>query len=975
MHVWWARRPLAACRAVLLASMWPDPADPSCPPEFVRVAADEMKRFRDQRGGKPRALSDPMELRQGLLDFIADFANWDNATSNDYLRVARKLVACAHACLSPDGAERPLVIDPFAGGGAIPFEALRVGADAFASDLNPVAVFLNRVLLERMPGGGSDLAASIRRWGSWVKDRAESELRRFHSYRNDGSVPVAYIWARTVISEAPTSDGHSVEVPLLKTMWLSKKPGRKSALRWARDSNGRVKTHSEVVTYADGQALRVRRPLLEVFQPKHDSDVEPGTSRRGSATCPVTGHTTPVATVRAQLSARRGGSTDARLCAVVVTHSQHAGKRYRISDDADAAACRSAAEALVALEGVRVGDVPLIPEESCPPEGALGFRFQKYGIRRWRDIYTPRQLLSLVTFVRVLKSDEFLSAVRREVESEEHALTLRACLALAVGRVNDLSATLCRWLPSLEAVAAANGAQNKMPMMLDFAEANPIGGAGGDWEGQVDWIARVAEHVASSHVAQGTVSQGPAQSRLLPPDLADALVTDPPYYDAFGYSDLSEFFYPWLRRAAPERFFPVKAEHVPKKDEAITIGKTLADGRGAKDDATYVAAMTEALRAAREVVKPGGIGVVVFANKTTKGWEAILQAILDSGWYATASWPIETERQTRQRAIGSAALQSSVHLVCRPRESEGGTPRLDQVGDWRDVLALLPTRIREWMPRLAAEGVVGADAIFACLGPALEIFSVYSRVEKANGDKVSLAEYLEHVWAAVANAALSTIFEDADAAEFDADARLTSMWLWTMGAGRRDSDGSVERQDDEVDGTGDDDEAADSAVVTRGFSLEFDAARMIAQGLGAHLGSLASIVEVKGDTARLLSVRERASALFEHRRSHELPRAGVRQSSQTTLFGEANVAADGGLSLDGRELVDVTTTLDRVHQAMLLFASGRTDTVKRFLVEGGAGLDGGFWRLAQSLSALYPAGTEEKRWIDGLLARRSGLNL
>ena len=218
----------------------------------------------------------------------------------------------------------------------------------------------------------------------------------------------------------------------------------------------------------------------------------------------------------------------------------------------------------------------------------------------------------------------------------------------------------------------------------------------------------------------------------------------------------------------------------------------------------------------------------------------------------------------RVRANASAALASSVHLVCRPRENPDGSVRTDEVGDWRDVLAELPRRIHEWMPRLAEEGVVGADAIFACLGPALEIFSRYSRVEKASGEAVPLKEYLEQVWAAVAKEALTMIFTGADATGFEEDARLTAMWLWTLKTG--DANGAERRgAEDESD---DDEEDSGKKGGDGGFVLEFDAARKIAQGLGAHLEDLGTLVEVAGETARLLPVSERATHLFGKDQDH-----------------------------------------------------------------------------------------------------------
>ena len=314
--------------------------------------------------------------------------------------------------------------------------------------------------------------------------------------------------------------------------------------------------------------------------------------------------------------------------------------------------------------------------------------------------------------------------------------------------------------------------------------------------------------------------------------------------------------------------------------------------------------------------------------------------------------------------MNSAVLASSIHLVCRPRENPDGTLR-EEVGEWRDVLSELPKRIHEWMPRLAAEGVVGADAIFACLGPALEVFSRYSRVEKASGEESTLSEYLEHVWAAVSTEALSMIFHDADAAGLEPDGRLTAMWLWTLGAGS--TNGNGEAASEEVD----------KITTSTGYILEFDAARKIAQGLGVHLEQSDSIVEVKGDKARLLPVSERAHHLFG--KDGDAPATGGRRkkkSKQKTLFeelDEAEVAEAGWGDVQGPSLGE--TVLDRVHQTMILFAAGRSEAMKRFLVEDGAGTDVRYWKLAQSLSALYPGGTDEKRWVDGVLARKKGLGL
>jgi putative DNA methylase len=270
----------------------------------------------------------------------------------------------------------------------------------------------------------------------------------------------------------------------------------------------------------------------------------------------------------------------------------------------------------------------------------------------------------------------------------------------------------------------------------------------------------------------------------------------------------------------------------------------------------------------------------------------------------------------------------------------------------------MPVRIHEWMPRLAEEGVVGADAIFACLGPALEIFSRYSRVEKASGEIVTLKEYLEQVWAAVAKEALALVFKDADTSGFEADARLTAMWLWTLNAGNTDTTNGDGTEDDDAD---DESEGVSKKAKATGFVLEFDAARKIAQGLGANLEDLHSLVEVSGETARLLPVGERARTLFG-KNEGQVTTTRKKRAPQMDLFKVLEQADDGGTTF-GETKVERhgETVLDRIHQSMILFAAGRSETLKRFLVEDGAGRDQRFWRLAQALSALYPSHTEEKR--------------
>jgi hypothetical protein len=277
--------------------------------------------------------------------------------------------------------------------------------------------------------------------------------------------------------------------------------------------------------------------------------------------------------------------------------------------------------------------------------------------------------------------------------------------------------------------------------------------------------------------------------------------------------------------------------------------------------------------------------------------------------------------------------------------------------------------MHQWMPRLAEEGVVGADAIFACLGPALEVFSQYSRVEKASGQIVELTEYLEQVWAAVAKEALATVFKGADASGFEEDARLTAMWLWTLFADQTTNGGTTIEDSEESE------EPGDAGGAPKGFVLEYDAARKISQGLGAHLESLTSLVEVKGEIARLLPVTERTRRLFGKDEQESPTRTQKTKTSQLQLsfvaeLEQAEEAGDWGTK--GVPALG-ETVLDRVHQCMILFAAGRSEALRRFLVDEGVGRDERFWRLSQVLSYLYPAGSDERRWIEGVLARKKGL--
>ena len=648
------------------------------------------------------------------------------------------------------------------------------------------------------------------------------------------------------------------------------------------------------------------------------------------------------------------------------------GRSYRLPTDWDEKAIDNATTELNQRKKMHREDLSLLPDEKIDLRGIRHTWGMIYGFEDWQSLFMPRQLLALVTLTRLIHE-----IPENKTEDSDFKRAVDTCLALSIDKVADLANSVCRWEPVAECPRQLF-ARQAIPITWDFAEGVVTGNSSGSWSVLVDRFDKVLNDIGSDWNIS-TPERSSATTHPLPDDSANAFITDPPYYDAVPYAFLSDFFYVWLRRSVGKLHGNLFREPAVPKDPEIVVDRSHELSNSTHDIAFYERELTKAFDEGRRVLRPDGIGTIVFASKTTASWEAILKAVVDAGWIITGSWPIDTEMETRVSAQGQARLASSVHLVCRTRENPDGSIRTGEIGDWRDVLADLPRRIHEWMPRLASEGIVGADAIFACLGPALEIFSRYSRVEKSNGDVVPLREYLEHVWAAVSHEALSMIFKDADAAGLEPDARLTAMWLWTLSTAVPAANGNGHTTEAANEESDEDDEGGKKQAPTSGFVLEFDAARKIAQGLGIHLEKSPSIVEVKGDKARLLPVAERTKYLFGKEAADAAPakKRPKKKDTQLSLF-EALHEADADVSTETPELKAPqpgSTVLDRVHQAMILFAAGRGEALKQFLVEEGTGKDARFWKLAQSLSALYPSGIDEKRWVDGVLARKKSLGL
>jgi adenine-specific DNA methylase len=951
LYIWPATRPPAACRAVLCASLWFDPCDDFCPKKYkeevkkimiswatnnYRFCSENTYQRTIKISKNPDILNDNLELRKSLFDFIIDFSIWENSIKKEFVTTASEITKISYGSQIDENDSKPLVVDPFSGGGAIPMEAIRVGAESFSSELNPVAVLYNKILLEYIPKYNQFLIDEIDNWYKWMKPKASKILSEYYPIKKNGSIPIAYLWARTINCEGPDC---GVEIPLLTSKWIAKKNSN-VILKILVDNK---KINFEIIT-----------------NPEKNIDTK-GTIIHGSVICPVCGFTTKSQSVKKQLKLKSGGTNNARLFCVVTINPANKGRSYHIPDEEDFLAVKKASFKFDELFNHDDSFKRLVPTEKLPDTSGGFLAPPLYGMNRIDLLFTKRQLLANITYVKLII--EYCN--EKYYQDKEKYSVILSVFSLIINKLVDLNASLCVWQLSTPNTAHVFG-RWALQMVMDFGEINPLSGAGGSPDSAISRIKAGIKHVMSGIKYSGHANMASATSLPLPNDSVDVFFTDPPYYNAIPYADLSDYFYVWMKRILSSTHNDLFTSPMsPKDDEICEMVGWDPVRYPNKDKFFFEQGMYKSMLEGRRVLNPKGIGIVVFAHKSTSGWEALLQAIVDAGWIITASWPIDTELESRLRAKNSATLSSSIHLVCRPKEDEHGNLIQGNIGDWRSILLLLPKRIHDWMPRLAEEGIVGADAIFSCLGPALEIYSKYSRVEKANGEQVPLKEYLEHIWAAVSKEALNSIFQDADVSGLEEDARITAMWLWTLSTSQNGKIEVVKESNSENENK--------SILNSHGYFLEYDAARKIAQGLGASLENMADVIEVSGDKTRLLSVSERAKYLFG-KGIEEISQAKKKKDIQISLFNESVLPVEEEIpeTKTGKPVrkIIIDTTLDKVHKSMLLFAMGRSESLKRYLVEDGIGNDTKYWKLSQALSALYPVSSEEKRWIDGVLAKK-----
>lgn len=849
LHIWPARRPLAACRAALIATLLSDPGTPEARKALCERIGGKVFKVSKKKtsGGKTEERS--------VDETVGGILHWGRETENKAdLDFFRDEIRNAY------GGRAPKVLDPFAGGGAIPLEAMRLGCEVTAIDINPVAWFILKCTLEypqklagqkrRLPdfilrdrefmadffeaqgfkkpqirtflkelgltkddpappleglAGQSidpafleaDLAWHVRAWGRWVLAEARKDLSPYYpvyadfqplkevaewrakcprearprrqldlapdgtfsvdvlnaefephfstndprkKHLDDPMMPrwvakpaVAYLWARTVKCK-----NCRATIPLLKTRWLAKKGDKRVLLLVEpnRDKTG-VEFRVETDVPQAGGNNAIRR--------EHDRRIGQGTMSRAGVWCPCCGKPGTVAMEMEDIR-QEGlrGQIRAVMTAVVVDGPN--GKEFRLPTKAELAVSWPSEEAVHAA----FKDVPFgVPEEPTPKGGGTGagraFSVQGYGMMRWRDLFTPRQLVSLGTFVKTTQS------ARQEMKGypAEWLEALSGFMAIAQDKLADRSSALCRWDQGYTKISNTF-ARFALPILWDFCEGNAFSGATGDWSSCVEWGAQVARHASDAGInapAPDVRRQSATQDLR---EGFDAVVTDPPYYDAIPYSDLMDFFYLWLRRSLhgldPRIDEAFQEPLSPKWDHERSDGELIDDSSrhgndAAKSKAVYEDGMARVFLRCAAALNAEGRLVIVFANKQPDAWETLVSAIIKAGFVVEGSWPIQTEMGNRQRALSAAALASSVWLVCKKRSISA------RAGWDRDVLKEMQSNIFDQLRAFWDAGIRGPDFVWAATGPAMEAYSKHPAVKKADtpGQLLSVSEFLRAV--------------------------------------------------------------------------------------------------------------------------------------------------------------------------------------------------------------------------------------
>ena len=739
LHLWWARRPLAAARAVIWSSLVDDPSgDESLSPEEQEAE------------------------RQRLFRILERLVKWENSNNPDVLAEARAEI---DRCF-PDGP--PPILDPFAGGGAIPLEAQRLGLTALAGDLNPVAVLINKAMIEipprfaGMPPVHPDidktlttweraqgLAADVAAYGRWMRDEAQRRIG--HLYPDaagpDGEklTPIAWIWARTVESPDPSWSGH---VPLVASWTLSSRPGKPTV--W-------------IEPIVDLQSQKISYVIREDGEPQSR-----GTVDRGGGRCIASGAAIPFKYIKAEGNTKKHRK---RLLAVVAEGER--GRRYVPATSGTEDVSQMPAQ-------VALGDIHINPRD---------FKTPGYGITTWEELFTSRQLTALTTFSDLLV--EVAAHVRSDASgagltmdgtrlhdagrgAPAYADAIVTYLAFAIDKCADYWSTICTWHNSRELIRNTFGRQ-AIPMTWDFAECNPFSTSTGNWMAMVNWIVKAVEHVPAS-IPSGQAHQRDARARIRESTGA-LLSTDPPYYDNISYADLSDFFYVWLRRNLSD-VWPDECSTLltPKTEELIA--NQYRTGSKVQAEEHFESGMAEFMAQVAESQPVDGPATVYYAYKATEtregeirttGWDTFLQAVLDAGLQVNATWPMRTELGNRLLASKTNALASSIVLACRPR------PASAVLATRGEFMAALRRELPEAVRLLQSGNIAPVDMAQSTIGPGIKVFSRYARVVEADGSSMPVSAAL-----AIINDVLGEVL-DGEEAELDADTRFALIWFTQHG--------------------------------------------------------------------------------------------------------------------------------------------------------------------------------------------------
>jgi len=710
MHLWWARRPLAMSRAVVFGTLLPDPRDKA--------------------------------KRKEILDLIARAAPFEAKRNTSAIERLRELLAAAY----PD--RPPKVLDCFAGGGAIPLEALRLGCDVTAVDLNPVAHLIEKCVLEYpqrfgQPNerGENPLAEDFVKWAEWVRKQVMPKLEKVFPADEKGRRPAVYFWARTMVCPNP---GCQAEIPLLSSFWLAKSTRNRA---WVK------------VTAKPGQIDL----SIENSDPSHPERLSVGTVKASSVTCP--GCSTSMKANDVREYARKIGLGHMLYAVLDVSRGN---RTYRAPTVTETDGAERLASALLDQLQETPDGTSALPDEAITKSQFRILRSLVYGIDTFRGLFNDRQLYVLGTLCEAVRAayDQMIA----EGVEPDRAIAIATYLGVCVDRIADYNSSFTSWVPAGE-FHAHTFPRQAVAMVWDYVEVDPFQDVSGSWKGAVRWIELVICSCSTSNNSPATVQRGDAQSLQYPDEFFDAVIVDPPYYDAIQYGDLSDFFYVWLKRSIGHLHPGVFGTPLtPKQQEII-------ESRADKKSPEYISheeferRLQRALCEMARVVKRDGMVAIVFAHTDVEAWERLLRALRSANLIVTTSWPMRSEREARSTAQISAVLDSSVVLVCRPQQAE-------EEGFYDDVVRALEHRIAERLNDFEEMGLVGADYFVSAIGPAFEVFARYSQVVKLSGEEVGIPDLMVLARQAVARHAMRRLLGPDSLDALDAESLFYLTWRW-----------------------------------------------------------------------------------------------------------------------------------------------------------------------------------------------------